>query len=268
MRVSIHYRKEFQHHAIWADAFTRGLGRHGIVPRTIDGWSPTDCDLAVFWGHHFRSKAVREVQLSRGLNYLVAERGYVGDRKEWTSLGYNGLNGQADFCNENSPGDRWKEHPEKAKAWSPGSKYILLIGQVPTDSAVLGINFDRWVKDTTMELEQFAKLPVVFRPHPLIEKPRLDLEKELISAACVVTYSSTAGVNAVLAGKPVIAFDPRSMVWPIAGHELADVFDPPMPDRKQWLNNLAYSQWTLKEIERGVAWEHLKRGPKHADRAA
>ncbi len=277
MRIVIHCRREFQHHVTWSNAFAKGLNAHGITARIIDGYTYTDCDLAVFWGHHSSKQAIMEKQFALGLNYLVAEGGYVGDRMKWISLGYNGLNGQADFCNENSPPDRWKKHPEKEKPWNPGEEYILLIGQVPTDCAVRGVNFVQWAEETRMELVNIPGLPVLFRPHPLMERPaktvsyrenQRDLEKAFAGAACVVTFNSTTGVNAILAGKPVIALDTRSMAWPVAGHELVDVLDPPMPDRQQWLNDLAYSQWTLKEIERGLAWEHLKRGPKHAGRAA
>jgi hypothetical protein len=32
-----------------------------------------------------------------------------------------------------------------------------------------------------------------------------------------------------------------------------------MPPREQWLNDLAYTQWTLEELKSGEAWKHLFR---------
>ncbi len=106
---------------------------------------------------------------------------------------------------------------------------------------------------------------MVFRPHPkdlnyLVPKGALfsnnSLEVDLAGARGVVTLSSTVGVDAVLAGKPVLAYDPISMVYDIAGHHVEQF--PETMDREQWAHNLAYCQWTEKEIRNGEAWEHLK----------
>lgn len=269
MRINIHIDPHFEHHFIWGEAFAKGVLAHGLMPQVISGFNPGDCDLAVFWSHHPRTMAIRERQRANGLDYLVMERGYLGDRKKWTSLGYNGQNGRADFLNVDSPSDRWDRYPKWVeKPWNPGNEYILLIGQVPTDSAVGHINFERWIYETIKHLEWLIDLPVKFRPHPITEGRYLshhyekkELIEDLSQATCVVTFNSTAGVDAVMDGIPVIALDRGSMAWPVAGHQLEDIKNPPMPDRSQWLYDLAYTQWTKREIKSGKAWEHLKSGP-------
>ena len=57
-------------------------------------------------------------------------------------------------------------------------------------------------------------------------------------------------------GIPVVAMDPGSMAWGVARHDVT--MDFYMPDRRQWLYDLAYKQWTIEEVENGNAWEHLK----------
>jgi len=266
MKISIHVESRFEHHRYWCSLFAAGLRAHGHHPNMVEGFHPTECDLAVFWSHHPRTLAIRQRQMAAGADYLVMERGYIGDRKKWTSLGFNGQNGRADFLNENSPSDRWDRYPSwNEKPWHPGSDYILLIGQVPTDSAVGHIDFKSWVVNTIKHLKQITDLPIEYRPHPIAQGRHLshkyekaELIDEISRAAAVVTFNSTAGVDAVMDGIPVIAMDEGSMAWPMAGHDLVDVLDPPMPDRTQWLQDLAYCQWNKKEISSGKAWDHLK----------
>lgn len=270
MRITIHFHDTLKHHSFWGNSFAEGLRSHGIEPQITIGYNPSDCDLAVFWGHHERARAIMEAQLSRGLHYLVMERGYFGDRFAWTSLGYDGHNGRADFCNTKSSGDRWRRHRRRMKAWNPGNEYILLIGQVPTDAAIAKINIEKWYDETVTWLKDITDIPIKFRPHPMtmqpvpIENPKAtnrQLHRDIKNARCVVTFNSTFGVDSILAGIPVITVDQGSMVWSIASHDLADVTNPPMPERKQWAHDLAYCQWSKEEIESGIAWEHLKNGP-------
>lgn len=60
---------------------------------------------------------------------------------------------------------------------------------------------------------------------------------------------TTALIDAAINGLVVITDDPHSPVWPISGRRAA---------RRAWLTGLAWHNWTLDEIKRGDAWEHLK----------
>ena len=126
-----------------------------------DGWDAqvarsrdyVPSDLAVFWGH--RQQVIIEHQRKIGGDYLVCERGYVGDRFYWTSLGFNGLNGRADFVNEGVPGDRWERYyADQLQPLRSGGDYALLIGQVPGDAALAGYGLGARL--------EFILVPVVF----------------------------------------------------------------------------------------------------------
>jgi hypothetical protein len=199
------------------------------------------------------------------------ERGYIGDRMQWTSLGFNGLNGRAQFHADGMPGDRWSKYFNGwLKPWKESGNYILLCGQVRGDASVRHIDIHRWLKN--MEHLCRATYPearVRYRPHPIevqrksyktlkgVELSTRSLEEDLAEAAVCITYSSNVGVDAVLAGVPVIAVDPGSMVYHLASH---NINEPPVrPNRTQWAHNMAYCQWTFDEIANGDAWEHLKR---------
>jgi hypothetical protein len=252
------------------ELFTNGLIRHGIEPevRSADNWRASD--LAVVWGH--RDKALHEIQRAHGGRYLVLERAYIGDiheRRRWTSSGYDGLNGRADFCNENSPPDRWEKYfSDVIKPWKTGGDYTLVMGQVPGDSSLQGVDIDGWYEEAAANLKAEWSKPVRFRPHPVaVERNQVgevhgttldagSLANALDGAACVATWNSNTGVDAVLAGVPVIACDRGSMAWSVSARDYSHCA---RPEREQWAANLAYCQWLEEEIASGETWEHLRK---------
>ena len=265
MRVAIHVNPAMDHHVTWGIAFAEGLRRHRINASIESGYDSVDCDLVVFWGHGKKQQTIGQIQREKELHYLVMERWFFGGDFEHISLGYDGLNGQADFCNANSPPDRWEPHKHLMKPWNPGGEYVLLIGQVPGDNSCSHVNIQQWYVESVMKARAIQDLPVVFRHHPKYQNPVIpcgievmdgSLEDCLKGAACVITFSSTVGVDALLAGKPVVAADPISMAWPLAGHNVEEI--PPVLDRQQWAYDLAYTQWTEQEIRTGAAWIHLR----------
>lgn len=256
----------------WAEpkleAFIKGLRVHGQAyeQRSSGNWRASD--LAVVWGH--RDFALHEFQRFHGGRYLVLERAYIGDihaRRRWTSIGYDGLNGNADFCNSDSPSDRWDEHfAGLLKPWKSEGGYAVVMGQVGGDASIIGINMRAWYEEAVANLTAEWKLPVVFRPHPSdpnvpvpygAAKQAGELADCLAGARVVATYNSNTGVDAVLAGVPTIARDSGSMVWGLAAY---DYDHCALPSRVQWAANLAYTQWLEEEIVSGEAWEHLKGG--------
>ena len=47
------------------------------------------------------------------------------------------------------------------------------------------------------------------------------------------------------------------MAWDVTNHDLSEINNPKTFDREQWLNNLAYTQWNLEEVRRGLPLKHL-----------
>ena len=259
------YARLAQRHALpWIYAFIEGLKRHGIQSK----WDYTEhykpCDLAVVWG--LRNKKINEGQLDHSADYLVMERGYFGDRKKFTGIGYNGLNGRAFFFAKNMPSDRWEKHWVEVKPWQMEGEYFLLMGQVSGDQSLYGKDPRHWYEKTMNKIKAMTGIPVYFRPHPLTRQydgllqcdglMTDSLEAAFSKAMCAITYNSNSGVDAVLNGVPVVAMDIGSMAWDMARHDVSMNFN--RPKRKQWLYDLAYKQWTLEEVENGDAWEHLK----------
>lgn len=247
-----------------AKLFADGLARHGIKAEIRRTGMYRRSDLAVFWAH--KQIPIINAQRAAGLDYLVMERGYFGDRFAMTSLGFNGLNGHAEFHNRNMPGDRWAKYGVDLKPWKQDGEVIVLMGQVPTDASLRGCpNYPQWIVRAAAEAQQKYGMKVYFRahPHPAAQnfRPQLPpiggtLQSALDRAAAVLIWNSNSGVDAVLNGVPLIVGDRGSMATSMAVQRIGDPLV--RPDRTQWLRDLAYTQWTDSEISNGDAWNHLR----------
>lgn len=249
----------------WACSFMYGLHRHGIRSTTVvsprDPKAPVPCDLAVIWG--VRDTHIIDYYNQTGTPFICIERGFIPNRSKWSMAGYGGLNGLSNFCNENSPADRYeKYYTGLLQPWDTTGKYVLILGQTPGDSALYGLDVNKWV-DECIGFFKEKDIPYVYRPHPGECIVTLDvapgLKEAVQDAFCVVTYNSSAGVQSILAGKPTISMHKGSMVWGITKHTLEDCLIPHTPDRARWLINLAYTQWRMEEMANGDTWEHLKK---------
>lgn len=255
--VNIYANPKAAHQVKAALAALDGFRAHGVEAKltAFNEYQPTD--LAVLWGH--RSTMIMANQLGTGGDYLVMERGYIGDRMNWTSLGFNGLNGHAEFV-ESDDTTRGEPFRLLTKRWNPQGDYYLICGQVLGDASLVDVNYPDWVN--SLPTEHKGK-PVYFRPHPVgmaykvkHEILKGDFAAALAGSAGVWIWNSNSGVDALLAGKPVVAFDKGAMCYDFAAHTLGE---PNLePCVQNMINKLAWCQWTMDEISTGVAWDHLK----------
>jgi len=245
----------------WLSHFGEGLKKHGIKVNYVSVHSPPmQGELGVLW--NTRDKLLYDWYIKHKIPVVIIERGFTPNRSKWAMAGFNNLNGLAEFCNQSMPSDRWeKYHAYKIKPWSLRGHYVLVLGQMPGDSALFGCDIEQWAKDTMLYFTQ-RHIPVVYRPHPGPSVTWLDRADDLIeqisNAFCVVTYSSSAGVEAIMQGKPTISCHPGSMVWGVTTHTLPSWEYQHIPDRTQWGYDFAYTQWTSKEMLEGECWDHLK----------
>jgi hypothetical protein len=203
-----------------------------------------------------------------GSTLVILETGYINRGAEWHnhfSAGLNGLNGRADFKNKNSPADRFQKLGVEVKPWKSSGEHIVLCGQVPWDASVDHVEIYPWLLGVVAKLQELTTRKIVFRPHPLApvapingtEYSKRTLQEDLVNAHACVTFNSNSAVEAALSGVPVFAFDEGSMALPVANRVLSDIENPKTPDRTQWLNDLAYTQWTPDEMRNGETWAHL-----------
>ena len=244
----------------------------------VKDWAYQPSKVAVVFGVYksrvpksFPRGEIFRRQRQKNLDVIVLETGYInrgdGEHHHYAA-GFNGLNGRADFRNQDSPEDRARKLGVELKPWRKG-EYIILCGQVPWDASVEGSDHLVWLQAAADRLRSYSERPIKFRPHPKAvqayksipgtEVSLVPLEEDLKNAHCVVTYNSNSAVEALIDGVPIFAHDMGSMCWQIANKSLISVDVPNRPDRTEWLNDLAYAQWTMQEMRRGEAWRHLLR---------
>ena len=87
--------------------------------------------------------------------------------------------------------------------------------------------------------------------------------KELNDAYCVISHNSSPGVVSAIEGVPIFLLDPeRSQAKEVANVNLSNIENPryytPRETVTIWLNTVCNNQFTLQEIEDGVAYDMLK----------
>lgn len=195
------------------------------------------------------------------------ERAYLGDRFKWTSLGWNGLNGFATFPDyPDDGGTRFKKHFQPLKPWKTDGRSVLILGQVPRDMSLRGINMIPWYEKMASKASTLYGLPVKFRPHPDLKRKGIQqqvagtsasegtLEDALEDAAFCICWNSNSSVDAVINGVPCVVGDRGSMAYEVCSHDIEKII---RPDREEWAARLAWKQWLPAEIESGEALKGL-----------
>lgn len=183
------------------------------------------------------------------------------------------------FCNTPSDLKRWDKLAAELnitlKDYRRSGRHILLIGQVPGDASLRGLDVVKWLESTIIDLRLLTDRPILVRPHPLSPaaplrslkrrlkpdrslswdtRPGAPLKASLADAWATVTYSSSAAIESLIAGVPTIALSPASLAWPVSDHGLSYVLEPTLYERRPWLDRLAHSQWSIAEIAQGIVW--------------
>lgn len=261
-----------EHQLTHAKMFYDGIKHFENINAEIVNTIDKPVDLLVLWGH--RQSHIIDIQRKDNKPYLVMERAYLKDRFKWVSLGFNGLNNRADFCNSDiTTSDRWNEHfSDCIQDWQDVSDRdtILVIGQVKGDAAHNHIDIVEWYREAISYYNK-AGYNVRFRAHPLdrddvIKKLKRmslkfeidtnkSLEDNFSNVRATVSYNSNASLLSVLAGIPTVTCDIGAMAYDVTSHDFNDI--DYKPDRTDWCNKLAYTQWLPEEILSGKAWIHL-----------
>lgn len=219
-----------------SNARVRALGSVlGAVEASRGSPVPADTDLVIQAGHKPSTALVSARE--QGIPYIVVENPVWGSRLETFSVGYNGLNGLAILpAVPEAPRPKPALKPMRPEASGP----VVVIGQVHTDMALRGLDFPAWVA------AKLAEYPgAEFRPHPVMLPDKgaglEPLDSMLARAGRVVTYTSTVGAEALIAGCVSEPEHPGSFAYGVV-------------DREAWLHRLSWSQFGLHEAEVAAAY--------------
>lgn len=179
------------------------------------------------------------------------------------------MNGLHDNRQLSVPDDRFKQWNREIKDWNTKGEYILFCPSSETMTrTVHGWSVDAWLYQGIESLKAITDIPIKVRHKPrkngtsgpsVAEVP---LEEDLANAHAVVTTSSLVSAEALLEGVPVFTTSPDTCpaAW-CASTEFAKINKPPLPsdrERELLMHNLAYKQFSIKEMRDGVAYTIAK----------
>jgi hypothetical protein len=262
---------------ILVHSMAKGMSVHGEEITFINNSNLIENDLSLIFGVYSNKfsdetnyrKLVIENQIQNNKPTLIVEKGFI-NRRIYHSAGFGNQCGRGIYFNENMPSDRFEKTGIKIKPWRKTGGPIILCGQIPWDTSVQHINYQKWLIDIIKDIKKYTDRKIIFRPHPKrpnaikfpsnLEISTRHITEDLNDAWAVVAYNSNSALESILEGVPAFVFDKGSMVYNIANTDIKNIENPILMEREQTFYNISYSQWNIDEMESGEAWLHLKNG--------
>ena len=202
---------------------------------------------------------------------------FVDDHSQFLRYSLDGVFYNRDrYANANSTSDKWNQIQQtlglQLEPWRQQGDHVLVCLQRDGGWSMKGTDMTAWTVNTVRRLRELTSRPIVIRAHP---KHRVDLSalsdltgvrqslhgtalvQDLRDAWAAVFYNSSASVAAVLAGVPVFATDDDCVARSMANPDLAQIENPCMPAREQWIYDLSAAHWTDAESRGGTIYRHF-----------
>jgi len=157
-----------------------------------------------------------------------------------------------DRWNKLLPGNKVDTRPIEVKPWSKGGKHIVLAEAPPGYAGLHGV--EGWTEETIARLRELTDRPIVRRRKDELDRP---LSRDIKDAHCLVAHGSITAVESVVLGCPVFVTT-ESAAALVGQTDISLIESPIYPERQQWLNSLAYSQFNEAELVDGTLWNLLR----------
>ena len=257
------------------DAFANSLGSNGhdVV------YNDLNSDVDVIWSVLFNGRMSRNKTIWENKKpTIVLEVGGINRGVTW-KVGLNGINRDAYFGDKDNDRSRADGLGLVCKPWRSNGDFILICGQHDKSLQWQGMpRMSDWFMQTYREIRKHTDRPIVFRPHPRCRLEHIELglkhvirqEPRHVNGTydsfdmgfddihCTISYSSNPGIHSVIEGVPAFV-STHSLAYDVANDIdfLHDIENPLMPDRQQWLNDYAWTEFTVEEISQGIPLKHL-----------
>lgn len=275
MKVTVFYTNGNERSKIIGRALSAGIAKHETGVRLVlsrDYRGPPDSDVAIHYGFADRLKLIFDEHRIAGRKAIYVDLGYWLRRKRTRFDGYhkiviNSRHPTAYFQDRKHPSDRFNALGITIEPWRSEGRHVLVIGMSGKGALAEGFAPEQWERRTIAKLRAITKRPIVYRPKPnwpgakpipgAVFQKDVPLADALKDCHAVVSYHSNVAVEAIVAGVP--ALTTHGIASFMGTRNLEQVDNPYMPDcRAQWAADLAYTQWTIAEMESGAFWAHMK----------
>ena len=213
-------------------------------------------------------------------------------KHHWRVSLYSPMN-NGNFLSDNSPPDRWEMMKKlwnvKYEPWRKSNQDdpILFVLQPKDNWSMNELDPIEWFNGVYEKLRPATDRKFIVRPHPnhvasIVARKgdlpedvelqytqqhfagdekkfyRFHFQEAIANAHAVVTHNSTASVDSCIRGIPTFCTSDLALCWDVCNKDLNDIETPKTPDRTQWVNDLGYKLWSIKEIRDGTVYKRFK----------
>ena len=239
-----------------------------------------DCDVPVIWsllwhGRMIGNKPIWDRFRNQNKDVLVIEVGGIKRNTTW-KVGINGINRLANFGTKGNDDSRVNQLGIQLRPWRTQGDHILICLQHDKSEQWKNMpTLEHYVLDTVQKIRYHSNRKIIIRSHPRcplpaqlrldnvfyeipkqIQKTYDDFDLNFHNAWAVVSWSSNPGIHAVMNGIPAFVGE-QSLAYDVANHDFSTIEMPNMPDRTQWLNDYANTEWSTEEISQGIPFSRL-----------
>jgi len=246
-------------------------------------YNTRDCDINVIWsvlwnGRMSKNKSIWDESIEKNKPVIVLEVGGIQRGTTW-KVGLNGINKDAYFGELNNTNHRASAFGMSLKPWRKDGEYILICGQHNKSLQWQNMpSMSNWFLDTYDQIRKYTDRPIIFRPHPRCRLEHIErglrnvirqepkhitgtydnFDMEFDNVWATISHSSNPGCQSILAGVPAFV-SPSSLAYDVGNNIefIHDIENPVMPDRIQWRNDYAWTEFTIEEIKHGLPLNRL-----------
>lgn len=229
---------------IVCEAFARGAGGQAVPAQGSLQQGP-----AAFYGVRPGWLQLWQQAKAESRDWFYIDNKYLGPRKQHFRVTKNAL--QSDGIGRPA-WDRLARLGVEIKPWLPEGRHVLVCPQSDEFFQTFGVG--DWLGRTLAELPRHTGREIRVRR----KGDATPFEADLVDAFAVVTHSSNAAVDALLAGVPVVTtgWGPAQRM---GRTDLSLIENPLRPDgREEWAAILAGQQWSREEMRCGACWRDLR----------
>ena len=233
---------------------------------------------------NFRKKIINTLREQNTASIFVDSNILHYSRKEheWHRYSLNSVypNSGTYFFTDPDPA-KWETfsqwHGASLKPWRSSGTHILIFCQRPKGFNMF-IDQEAWLDNTISKIRQYSSRPIMIRMHPgdgTREKQIQKIQKKygttvtisthdnireaLVNCWCTVGINSTPNVVSAIEGIPGYIEDTvHSWAADVAFTNLAQLENPPLPDRSAWISKIANIHWSNDEVKSGQLWSAIK----------
>jgi hypothetical protein len=237
-----------------------------------------DADVAVIWSTVWAGRMKHNLEIwnqfrGTGRAVIVLEVGMLQRGVTW-KVGINGT-GQGSYPVTNLDADRPRRLGMILDPWRQNGRDIVIFVQRSDSEQWRGQPAtDRWLADKVARIRQHSDRPIVVRAHPRqsVVIPAgcrqdtarkipgtydsFDFDRAIGNAWACVNHNSGPGSQSIIRGIPAFV-DSSSLAAPVGNRDLANIENPILPERDEWLVRLCHTEWSIDEIAQSKPLQHL-----------